>query len=208
MRSVLVFGDSNSWGSNPSDGSRFPPGVRWPTVMLEALGPGWYLVEEGLRGRTTVFDDPIEGGRRGIDYLGPCLLTHEPIDVVVLALGTNDLKLRFSASPEDIARGVERLILAIRASRTGPDATPPRILLMVPPPLADSTLASDVWSGSRDKSLRLAERYAAIASLHGVPMIDAGAHIRTSEIDGIHWEADQHLILGQAMAPAVTALFG
>ena len=105
-RVVLCYGDSNTYGSVPGGGDRFPRDVRWPGVLAARLGDGWHVVEEGLGGRTTVFDDPILPDRNGKTYLLPCLLSHQPIDLVVVFLGTNDLKARFSASPADIAGGV------------------------------------------------------------------------------------------------------
>ncbi|MBV9246759.1 MAG: hydrolase, partial [Methylobacteriaceae bacterium] len=92
MPVIVVFGDSNSWGCEPQVFKRFPPGVRWPTVMKRELGANYDLIEEALNGRTTVWDDPIEPHRSGIAYLTPCLLSHAPLDLVIIALGCNDLK--------------------------------------------------------------------------------------------------------------------
>ena len=98
MKTVLCYGDSNTWGYIGGTGERFAPEVRWPGVLQAALGGAYRVIEEGLNGRTTVFDDSIEEGRNGETYLRPCLQTHAPIDLVILMLGTNDLKRRFSLS--------------------------------------------------------------------------------------------------------------
>ena len=94
------------------------------------------VIEEGLNGRTTVWDDPIEGHKNGQTYLVPCLASHKPIDLVVLILGTNDLKMRFSVPADDIARGVGLLCDIILKSDTGRGEKPPQLLLLAPPPLA------------------------------------------------------------------------
>ena len=94
MKHVLVYGDSNSWGFEPGSGKRYGEEVRWTGVLAENLGSDTRVIEEGLNGRTTVFDDPLEPGRNGKTYLGPCLQSHHPLDLVILMLGTNDLKHR------------------------------------------------------------------------------------------------------------------
>jgi lysophospholipase L1-like esterase len=97
MKTILCYGDSNTWGYIPGTGERYASHVRWPGVLQNALGNGYVIIEEGLCGRTTVWDDPIEEYRSGKEYLIPCLKSHAPLDLVVLMLGSNDLKMRFAA---------------------------------------------------------------------------------------------------------------
>lgn len=202
MTVVVAFGDSNTWGYDPATGQRFPPDVRWTGVMQRELGPAWRVIEEGLNGRTTVFDDPIEPDRRGSDYLPPCLRSHAPLDLLIIALGCNDLKLRFSASPGDIANGAERLIQMARAEPVGPGGAPPAIILVAPPPLARLSELAEMFSGGAEKSKLLADRYRVVAERNGVGFVDAGEFVVCSDRDGIHYEPDQHAILGRAMAAA------
>src|SRR5688572_5469747 len=114
--SVLCFGDSNTWGFVPGTGARYGLEVRWPGVLREQLGPDYWVIEEGLNGRTTVWDDPAVSGRNGQIYLPPCLQTHRPLDAVILFLGLNDLKIKFGATPENIAAGAGTLLRIIRQS--------------------------------------------------------------------------------------------
>src|SRR5664279_2300710 len=102
MPVIVAYGDSNTWGYDPAAGARFAPEQRWTGVMATALGAGFKVIEEGLNGRTTVFDAPIEPYRNGLAYLPPCLLSHAPFDLILIALGCNDLKQRFGLSPGDI----------------------------------------------------------------------------------------------------------
>ncbi|THD44312.1 MAG: hydrolase [Bradyrhizobium sp.] len=202
MKVIVAFGDSNTWGSEPGVGARFAPDVRWTGVMARELGPAFHVVEEGLGGRTTVFDDPIEPDRRGADYLPPCLRSHAPLDLLIISLGCNDLKARFSATPGDIANGVERLIRMARAEPVGPGGAPPAILLVAPPPIARLSDYADMFEGGAEKSKRLAARYRETAEHNGVGFVDAGQFIHCSDRDGIHYDADQHAILGRALAEA------
>jgi lysophospholipase L1-like esterase len=208
MPVIVVFGDSNTWGSDPATGGRLPRPQRWPSVLQRELGPDFEVIAEGLRGRTTVHDDPIEPYRCGADALPPCLMSHAPVDLVILALGCNDLKKRFSLSAFDVAEGAARLIFFARAYGEGPDGRPPRILLIAPPPIAKLTGFAEMFEGGAEKSRLLGERFRAVAEREGVAFLDAGQVIRCSDLDGIHYEADQHELLGQAAAKAVRSALG
>jgi len=208
MAVIVAFGDSNTWGYDPKSATRFEPDVRWTGVMQRELGPGHRVVEEGLNGRTTVFDDPIEPDRRGADYLPPCLRSHAPLDCLIIALGCNDMKTRFSATPGDIANGAERLVRIARAEALGPGGAAPAILLVAPPPIGELTELAEMFEGAREKSLVLARRYRDVAERQRVGFVDAGQFIACSNLDGIHFEAEAHAILGRAMAEAVRMVLG
>ena len=208
MKTIVAFGDSNTWGCDPATGRRLAPDARWTGVMRKALGAGYAVIEEGLNGRTTVYDDPIEPGRCGLDYLPPCLLSHAPLDLVIISLGCNDMKRRFSATPGDIAGGAERLIEAALLSRSGPEGKWPKVLLVAPPPTAKLTGFAEMFDGAEEKSRKLGARYAALAKAMEIAFLDAGAVIHCSDLDGIHYEADQHKRLGKAMAEAARAALG
>jgi len=203
MPVIVVFGDSNTWGTDPATGGRFPRPQRWPSVLQRELGADFEVVAEGLRGRTTVHDDPIEPYRSGANALPPCLMSHAPVDLVILALGCNDLKKRFSLSAFDIAEGAARLIFLARAYGENADGRAPKILLIAPPPIAKLTAYAEMFEGGAEKSRLLGERYRAVAEREGVAFLDAGQVIRCSDLDGIHYEADQHELLGRSGAKAV-----
>src|SRR5215208_827241 len=133
MRTVLCYGDSNTWGYEPATGNRFPEDMRWPGVLARELGEGFRVIEEALNGRTTVRDDPVEEYKNGKDYLSPCLESHAPLDLVIIALGVNDLKARFFASASDVADGAGVLVSIARRSGSGPNGRPPAVLLVAPP---------------------------------------------------------------------------
>jgi len=208
MRTILCYGDSNTWGAIPGlDSDRYGRDVRWPGRLQAILGEDFWVVEEGLSGRTTVWDDPIEGGKNGKDYLIPCLESHTPLDLVVLLLGTNDLKKRFSLTAFDIAQGTGTLIRMIQASMTGTEFNSPQILLICPPPLGHFSFYADMFEGGQEKSKKLAAHYALVADEYGCSFLDAGQVIKSSDLDGIHFEADQHALLAQAVAEIILEIF-
>jgi lysophospholipase L1-like esterase len=213
MKTVLCYGDSNTWGCAPitslQDIPRFGFDERWPGILRQQLGEGYWVIEEGLGGRTTLWDDPIEGVyRNGKTYLLPCLETHSPIDLVVLMLGTNDLKKRFSVSAFDIAQSVGVLINLIQNTPCWPNKEIPQVLLMCPPPVTRLSLLAEMFEGAEDKSRKLAPHYQAIAKLYGCHFLNAGDVIVCSDVDGIHFDVGEHRKLGLAAAQKVRSILG
>lgn len=212
-KTVMCFGDSNTYGAIPTlartGRHRFAPDRRWPGVMRKVLGNGWEVIEEGHPGRTTVHEDPIEGlHKSGIRHLPVCLETHMPLDMVVLALGTNDLKHRFSLTPNDIADSVEVLVRMIQRSEAGDGGAAPKVLVVAPPPLLEVDWFGQMFLGGAEKSRQLGRLFRDAAKRSGVAFLDAGTMIESSTVDGIHFESDAHRILGTEIAKAVQALAG
>lgn len=213
MPTVLCYGDSNTHGTMPmtdrESGGRYPAERRWTEVLRWELGAGWNLIAEGLPGRTTVHDDPVEGAHKnGRRYLLPCLQSHGPLDMVALMLGTNDLKARFSLPAEDIADGVAALLDIIAGAAAGPDGRAPRVLLVAPPPLGKLDMFAAMFTGGAEKSRRLGGLYAALAKRRGIAFLDAGSVIRSSDVDGIHFDADALEPLGRALAENLRGMQG
>jgi lysophospholipase L1-like esterase len=208
---ILCYGDSNTFGAavveRPDD--RYPYEERWTGVLAAALGGGWRVIEEGLNGRTVVRDDPVEGEfLNGKTYLLPCILSHRPLDIVTIMLGTNDLKARFSLSAWDIAEGLGNLIGIIRKAAVGRRSSTPAILIIAPPPiLPEIPLHGDMFVGAYEKSQQLAKRYEAVAEKTGVHFLAAGSIVKSSKVDGFHLEPGAHLELGKAVAAKIRTIF-
>jgi len=203
MKTIVCFGDSNTWGYNPKNGERYPAEVRWPGAFraaLEAKYPGAFdVVAEGQNGRTTVWDDPL-GQKNGSSYLLPCLESHKPVDLVIIMLGTNDLKHRFSLSSYDVAKGLVHLAEMAKGSGFGPEDKAPAVLIVAPPPIAKLSDFAQDFLGGAEKSLTLGKDIAAFSALKGFPCFDAGACIHSSDLDGIHLDPEEHGKLGRALA--------
>jgi lysophospholipase L1-like esterase len=187
-------------------GERFPREVRWTGVLQAALGQGYRVIEEGLNGRTTVWEDPVEGDKIGGRHLVPCLESQAPLDLVALMLGTNDLKMRCSAPASDIAAGVGVLLDIIGRSAAGRAGKAPPVLLLAPPPLAKLTAYAGMLEGGSEKSLQLGNLYAELARARGCAFLDTGKIIRASDLDGVHLDRAEHRTLGAAVAREVTRI--
>lgn len=203
MKTVLCYGDSNTWGYDPTTADRFDRDTRWPGVLRQELGDGYLVIEEGLNGRTTVWEDPIEGYKNGREYLVPCLESHKPLDLIVIMLGTNDLKKRFSLSAFDVAYSAGVLVDVVKRSEAGVGGGAPQVLLVCPPPVGKLTEFAEMFEGSEEKSRRLPEWFARVAGEQGCRLLDAGEVVAASDLDGIHFEAPEHRKLGKAVAAAV-----
>ena len=206
MHTLLTFGDSNTHGTPPIRQrglyERYPADIRWPKRAAATLG--WSLVEEGLPGRTTRFDDPVMGGiMNGWPALYQALRSHGPIDALTLMLGTNDVKTRFGATPEQIAAGTAALLDLALGDELQTRHGGFRILLIAPPPVTEcGILAADFWGGGA-KSRALGPLLADLARSRGTLFLDAGAHIETSPLDGVHLSPESHATLAQAVAHAL-----
>lgn len=205
-KTILCFGDSNTWGRDPHSMGRHPEEHRWPNAMQAELGDAYSVIAEGLNGRTTVWEDPVEEHRCGKAYLMPCLMSHMPLDLVIIMLGTNDLKKRFSVSAFDIGRSIGLLLDTILKSGTGPDGGAPKVLLFSPPPLGTMTYFAEMFEGAEAKSERLPRFYREHAELRGCAFFDTGEIIRASDADGLHLEPHDQVKLGKKAAKLVADL--
>ena len=204
MTDVLCFGDSNTWGYNPKDGSRFPWGVRWTSVLQEQLkDQGVRVIEEGLCGRTTIFEDPLRQGRKGVELFPALLETHRQPEQIILMLGTNDCKTVFSASAEVIGKGI--MCLLDQAKQFAPDS---KILLISP-----IFLGERVWEEEFDQefspesvevSKKLGDVYEKIAKQYGVDFFRAADYVKCSEDDQEHMDAEGHRVFAGVVAEHIS----
>lgn len=208
MTAILCFGDSNTYGTPPMmtevEVRRFDAATRWPPLMARALG--WDLVEEGLPGRTAQFPDPMMGAHMdGREGLKMALASHGPLDWLVIMLGTNDVKARYGASPELITGGIAALLDIAQSPDMQARHGGLKVLLICPPPVLEQGPIAAQFYGGRARSLELPAHYKALAAARGVTFLDAGQVIAVSPQDGVHFEAETHADLAQAVAAALGA---
>lgn len=209
-KTVLCYGDSNTYGYNPSNGFRYPADIRWTGRLQALLGSGYRVIEEGCNGRTTVRDDPVEQWKNGLDYLRPCLNSHKPVDVVILMLGTNDLKEAFHASAEHIAAGAGMLVETIQTFTKEKQGFEPQIILVSPPEIGEGIVQSSFYGAFRESAVGRSKEfprwYRKTAKEHGCIFFDAAKHICPSREDSVHLSPESHGKLAKELCGEVKAL--
>lgn len=214
MKRIMCYGDSNTWGNIPGVGTRYPADVRWPGVVSLLLGPEYTIIEEGLNGRTTSFDDYYVEYRNGRKGLGYALCAHAPIDLIVVSLGTNDLKYTGAVGSY---KGLDELLRLIdNATANFPAAgceifpNGVKILVVSPIHLYPDIAALRPESSIVDKyeeSTKFAKYFQAIAQAHNAYFLDASLYAKPSIKDCVHMEPESHKALGIAIAKKIQQIF-
>jgi lysophospholipase L1-like esterase len=209
MRQILVYADSLTWGIIPETRRRLAFAARWPGVMeaeLAAAGEPVRVVEDCLNGRRTAWDDPYKPGRNGLVGLEQRVEASSPLALVVLMLGTNDFQSMHQLTVRHSAEGVAALVRAVRRAPLEPGIPVPEVLVVAPPPIG-TPAGAIAWkfAGAAEKSAGLADAYAQVARDLGCRFFDAGTVTGASIVDGVHLDADQHRVLGRALAGVVLA---
>lgn len=209
MKQILVYADSLSWGIVPGTRRRLPFDARWPGVMENALRArkiAVRVVENCLNGRKTAWDDPFKPGRNGIAGIEQVIEMHSPLDLVIVMLGTNDFQAIHAHTAWHSAQGIGALIDSMRRAPVEPGMPIPPVLIVVPPTIrVPDGPAMPKFEGSADRSVGLAEAYSEVARSRGCMVFDAGTVTTASRLDGIHLDADQHIVLGEAIADVAQA---
>jgi len=205
MKTVLCFGDSNTWGYSPILERRYNESERWTMLLQSQLADKYRIIEEGLNSRTTVFEDPFEAGKKGLDYLLPCLGSHHP-DLVVIMLGTNDLKSRFNVTASDISKGAARLVDVVKNFNPGFMNKTPEILLIAPAHVLELDNGKEGWDGAQSKSKEFAYYYELRAKELGCHFLDAAKIVEPCPQEGIHWHLEQHQKLANKLSTLIPAI--
>lgn len=203
MKTILCYGDSNTYGYNPSNGLRYPENVRWTGRLKKLLGNDYCIIEEGCNGRTTIFDDPIDGWKNGLDYLRPCINSHKPVDIVILMLGSNDLKRTFQLSAEQIANGVATLVKVIQSFTKEKQGFEPIITLVSPPEIGKGIRNSPFYGAFDEdaipRSKEFPKWYRKVAEENHCVFFNAAEHIQSSTLDSLHLSPDVHKKLAEEL---------
>lgn len=208
QKNIVCFGDSNTHGYRAEDTKRFDEHTRWTKLLQKALGDGYNIVEEGLSGRTTCFEDPCFEGLSGVSVIYPTLMSHEPVDLLVIMLGTNDVKERFSATAANIASGLERLVKKARSVECWSKGIY-NILIITPTPILKGYEKTDCYSmmgaGCSEKSYELHSVFEAVAKNNGCHYLNA-AFAESNTIDYMHLCPNGHRQLSEKLAELIPTI--
>ena len=208
---IVCFGDSNTHGYCALTNGRFSEEERWTCLLGQLLGEDYLVLEEGLSGRTTCFDDPVHEGLSGLDYIYPCLMSHAPVDLLVIMLGTNDTKERFGSSAACIALGLKRLGAKAVATTDCWGTHGPRILIVVPKTIdkeyESTAVGATMGRGCAEKSEGLIAEYKTIANLTNCFYFDANEVVaENNHIDYMHLTKEGHQSLAKVLSGLIPSL--
>lgn len=207
MKTVLCYGDSNTYGYVPETGMRYPKSVRYPGRLQLLLGDEYAVIEEGCNGRTTIHDDPIDGWKNGLDYLKPCLNSHKPVDIVILMLGSNDLKETFHLTAREIADGAGTLVDVIRSFTAEKQGFVPTIILVSPPEIGTGIRRSPFFGAFSETAVaesgKFPECYQRVADRKGCVFFNAAKYVSPSEFDSLHLTPEGHRVLAEELCKVI-----
>ena len=210
MKTVLFYGDSNTWGFDPKTRNRYPYESRWTSICAGILGEGYCCIPAGMNGRTTMFDDPLKGCRNGLEGLDYELQSHKPIDILVLMLGTNDLKYTDAAGS---AAGLELLVKKVLSANerfclSSPVFPEEPQILLVAPVLCLENISETGLSDARTESKKISKLYKEVAAKYNLGFLDAAGLTPPSKADGVHLSTEGHRVIGEAVATLVAGARG
>ncbi|ADL36428.1 GDSL-family lipase/acylhydrolase (plasmid) [Butyrivibrio proteoclasticus B316] len=210
IKNVLCYGDSNTYGYMPGYGTRYPRDIRYPGRLQYLLGEDFNVIEEGCSGRTTLYDDPIDGWKNGFDYLKPCLYSHRPIHIVVLMLGSNDLKTTFHLTASQIAESAGKLVDVIKEFTAEKQEYVPKIILVSPPEIGTGIRTSPFFGAfsetAIEESRKFPECYKKVAKEKGCIFFDAAKYIYPSEVDSLHLTPEGHITLADEISKVIRTI--
>lgn len=206
-KTILCYGDSNTYGYDPTTRLRFSSDIRWTGRLGRILGPGFRIIEEGCNGRTTMYDYPDESWKNGLHYLRPCLNSHKPLDIVILMLGTNDLKEIFHASAQEIAENAGRLAAVIQEFTAEKQGSVPQIILVSPPRIGPGITSSpfrgEFTQRAVTESAEFSAYYRQEAGRRGCVFFDAAQYVRPSREDSLHLMPEAHAALAEGFGAMI-----
>ena len=209
MSTILCFGDSNTWGTMPQTpahpNGRYDSHQRWPMLLQKALGSSYHIIEEGQPSRTVVHNAPFDINKSGLRSLHQALVQYPPALVLIL-LGTNDLKAKFQLTAQDIGNGIEKLIKQTLEFTLPANHSTTKVLLLSPPFIKEVGLYANIYLGGAKKSQQLPDIYQQCARQLSCDYFDVSAIVQSSQEDGIHWHLKQHQLLANALFPIVKSI--
>lgn len=214
MKTILAYGDSLTYGADPAGGKRHPFEDRWPTTLERALDGKARVIAEGLGGRTTAYDDwLVNADRNGARILPTLLASHSPLDLVIVMLGTNDLKPTVCGYASEAGRGMRRIVQVIKGHYAGEDLPAPKVLVVSPPYIVDTDneIMATHFGGiahAKAQSRDFARHYQRHASETGAAFFDASTLAVADPLDGVHLDAANTRAIGTGLAPLVKQLLG
>lgn len=199
---ILCFGDSNTYGISPIDGKRLAVNERWPGILAEQLGSAHLVIEAGQPNKTLVKDPPFDGDKSGLKYL-KTYLEEDLLDVIIIQLGTNDLKARFDLTPKQVTDGLERLLTDIK-NNYKQVGKPTKVVILSPVKVIATGQYQTIYKGAEQKSQALVAYFSELSKNYQCEFIDCYSFIEPCKKEGVHLHCREHKMLAKAVYKMLT----
>lgn len=210
MINILCYGDSNTYGYDPHTGGRYDENIRWPSRLQSCLGADYRIIEEGLNGRTTAFDDPNMEAVNAMKTVEKDLEKYDQIDMILIMLGTNDLKEFIGVEVDDIVAGVEKLMLRMKSIMNAKQGKEPLFLIMCPPEIGSAIRQSQFYGDFREtaiaKSRKFPSIYRQMAVKNGCMFFDSSEWVKASEVDSVHLNVADHILIAEKVYDIIASI--
>ena len=201
MKTILCFGDSNTFGFNPRTEKRYSRSIRWPYVLQKILGDSYEVISEGFVGRTLASEDSTRPYYNGSKHIQALLKSHDPIGLVIITLGTNEIKDRYKLNAKGIAKNLEKVILLIRDKKLGLEKSPKVLIVCPPPPAVPASGKVRVDMKRAPEIFKvLPTLYKEVARKYKCDYLNAGDYVSSGKFDGYHFDPEGHLGLAKVFA--------
>ena len=204
---ILCYGDSNTWGQIPGvEHSRYDNQTRWTALLQNMLGKNFEVISEGLCARTLDSDDErwVYGNANGLKYFGPAVYSHDPLDFIIIMLGTNELKDMFERSAENIVKSMEDKYLKYFNSELSKALIKQPKIIIIAPPIVKGELYNGCSSFllANEKSQKFNTLYKKLAKKHKCLFIDNGG--LDVGCDGLHLSEIGHKNLAEKVYDCIS----
>lgn len=196
MKKILCYGDSNTFGFNPTDYSRYDENTRWTGVLQSNLGDKYKVINEGANNRNGFVPNP-QGDFYSAQIHYPELISNsENIDIIILAIGTNDLQFSYNANSNNFEQGLENLILISKKKTDN--------IIIIPPVILSENILNGFFKIQFDKtsilkSQTIGEIYYKLAKIHNCRIFDINEFAKPSETDGLHYSKESHKLIADKL---------
>ena len=200
MKKILCYGDSNTFGFVPEDGSRFDADARWTGVLQKILGRDYLIIEEDACDRTGFVHNP-KGDLYSAQNHFPVLMSKNmDIDILILAIGSNDMQFQYNIDFSTVEKGLENLIKTAKIKTDN--------IILIPPVILDNNVLNGGFSFQFDKtsikkSQKVGDIYKKIAQIFDCLVFDINEFVRPSNIDGLHYDRKSHSLVAKNLAEII-----
>ena len=196
MKNILCYGDSNTFGFNPKDNSRYDENTRWTAILQKNSGSEYNVINEGMPNRTGFVDNPDGFLFSSQKHFPEVLSKIESVYALILAIGTNDLMFEYNVTFDTVEKGLNNLIKMAKEKTNN--------IIIVPPTIMNENVLNGYFSSMFDttsiiKSKEVGKIFKKVALETNCRYFDINEFVMPSDIDGLHYDEKSHKLIADKL---------